>query len=400
MPENRLRTAGLTRLTLLAAVAGTVLLAGCGDSADSGASDAAAPQSAEQNAAGDSGGGSGGGSDSAGSGVQPPAATQGSGGQKQAQSGAGGTANVAQATPRRVRTAQVTVEVTNLETTATVVRQIAADLGGIVGSETTGFGQAASQPNVPGQTAPSYVQPSAVAGEAVIVLRVPEPKLDEALLRVSRVGKELTRTSSSDDVTARLADLGSRVSSQQKSLARVRALLDQATDLNQIVSIEAELARREADLESLQAQQRALSDQADLSTLTAILRLPDAKPSTSAPEDDDENGFLKGFQAGWDALVASTTVVLTILGALLPIAIVLALVGVPLWLLVRRFRPEPRPRPAPRPRPGTAGNPYATPAPGAPAAPTAPTAPVPAGVGATQAQPAQPASPAHPADET
>ena len=355
---------GRTRARLLGpaavALAAGLLLAGCGGVDDSGEG-SSAPEAASQGNAGseaDAGGGSGSGGDDGGAAQVKPGGGSGSDGsaasppqQREV------VAGVAQVAARRVRTAQVTVEVKSLETSAAVVRQVATDLGGVVGSETTGFGAAATQPAIPSSTpAPGSVVPSsAVAGEAVIVLRVPEPRLDEALLRVSKVGEELTRTSSSEDVTARLADLESRVATQRKSLERVRALLAQATSLQEIVTIEAELSRREADLESLQAQQRALGDQAALSTLTAILRLPDAKPSTSAPVDEDENGFLTGLKAGWEALSLSTTVVLTILGALLPPTLVFVVVGVPLWLLWRRFRPEPRPRPG-RPRgPGPSG---------------------------------------------
>jgi hypothetical protein len=366
---------GRTRTRLLrpaaVALAAGLLLAGCGGSEDSGGASAPAAASQPQgNGAGDVGGGGSGGD----GGVQASPGGGGSGGDRSASSPQQRevVAGVAQAAAKRVRTAQVTVEVTSLETSAAVVRQIATDLGGIVGSETTGFGAAASQPAVPGSTPGPNIPSSAVAGEAVIVLRVPEPKLDEALLRVSKVGEELTRTSSSDDVTARLADLESRVATQRKSLERVRALLGQATSLQEIVTIEAELSRREADLESLQAQQRALGDQAALATLTAILRLPDAKPSTSMPQDEeDDTGFLAGLRGGWEALSVSTTVVLTILGALLPPALVFAVIGVPLWLLWRRFRPEPRPKPgrsrSPGPRPPLPPAPMpqpATPAPG------------------------------------
>jgi hypothetical protein len=282
---------------------------------------------------------------------------------------------VAQAA-KRVRTAQVTVEVKNLTTSAAAVRQVAVDLGGIVGSETTGYGAPATQPAVPGGTVPgqSSSQPApttATTGEAVITLRVPEPKLDTAMQRVSQVGKELTRTTTSEDVTATLADLGSRVATQQRSLARVRALLARASSLSEIVSIEAELSRREADLEALQARQRALTDQAALSTLTAILRLPDVKP---AIDEEDDEGFLAGLKAGWKALVVSTMVVLTVLGALLPPLAVLLVIGVPALLLWRRYRPARGPRPGPpsrTPRPGPPG----PPAPAAPPAASASPAP-------------------------
>jgi hypothetical protein len=347
------------------AVAAAAALAGCGGSGSDMGSSAPAAASQEDAAAPNSvvGGGSGD-SDSSGGGSGGSGSSGGAASEKRTEIVAG----VAQSAIRRVRTAQVTVEVNALETSAAVVRQIAVDLGGIIGSETTGFGAAAAQPAQPGSSsgtpAPTSVGPStAVVGEAVIVLRVPEPKLDEALLRVSKVGKELTRTSSAEDVSATLADLDSRVATQQRSLERIRALLARASSLQEIVSIEAELARREADLEALQARRRSLDDQATFSTLTAILRLPDAKPSSLAPDGEDESGFLSGLKDGWHALVASTTVVLTVVGAMLPPVAALLVIGVPLWLLWRRFRPEPRPRP---------GRPVTRPLPAPPAAPPAP----------------------------
>jgi hypothetical protein len=335
---------------MLSAVA---LVAGCGsdsgDSASVGGEAASAPQ-ADSGAGADEGG--------------PAYATPGSG-SGGAASGARDTAAqvVAQAT-KRVRTAQVTVEVKNLTTASAAVRQVATDLGGIVGSETTGYGAPATQPSIPGAQPGSQPGPAptrATTGEAVITLRVPEPKLDVAMQRVSQTGKELTRTTTSEDVTATLADLGSRVATQQRSLERVRTLLARAGSVQEIVQIEAELSRREADLEALQARQRALTDQAALSTLTAILRLPSAEPLPEAEEDD--TGFMAGLEAGWHALVVSTRVVLTVLGALLPPVTVIALLGVPLFLLWRRYRPARTPRPGPRtPRPGP-------PAPSAPPAP-------------------------------
>ena len=371
MTTARLTVTGRSRALLAtgAVLSAAALVAGCGGS-DSGA-DSATGGAAPQEASGaDTRGGSG-----------YVAATPGSGGGAKASSNLASAAQVVAQAAKRVRSAQVTVEVKNLTTSAAAVRQVAVDLGGIVGSETTGYGAPATQPALPGGTVPgqsggqssgqSSAQPApttATTGEAVITLRVPEPKLDTAMQRVSQVGKELTRTTTSEDVTATLADLGSRVATQERSLARVRALLARASSLSEIVTIEAELSRREADLEALQARQRALTDQAALSTLTAILRLPDVKPAVE--EDGDDEGFLAGLKAGWKALVVSTKVVLTVLGALLPPLAVLLVLGVPLFLLWRRYRPAGGSRSVPpsrTPRQGPPGPP--APAPAAPPAP-------------------------------
>jgi hypothetical protein len=50
----------------------------------------------------------------------------------------------------------------------------------------------------------------------------------------------------------------------------------------------------------------------------------------------EEEGFLAGLRSGWKAFQASLTVGLTVLGALLPWLIVVAVIGVPLRSWLRR----------------------------------------------------------------
>ena len=55
---------------------------------------------------------------------------------------------------------------------------------------------------------------------------------------------------------------------------------------------------------------------------------------------DDSTGFLAGLKAGWTAFTGSVTVLLTVLGAVLPFAVVAALVLVPLLVWLRRRNPR------------------------------------------------------------
>jgi hypothetical protein len=231
-----------------------------------------------------------------------------------------------------VRTAEVTVEVKDVSAAARTIRTAAVSLGGIVSNEST--------------TLPSSESDDADSGagqESQITLRVPEPKMDDALTRIAGAGRETNRSTTSEDVTATVVDLESRVATQTKSVARVRDLLERANSLQDVVLLESELARRESDLESIQARQRALVDKAALATITVNLR-----SQGTVVEEPAEAGFLTGLDSGWTALKASTSVVLTVLGALLPIAVVLAVIGVPAYLLRRRIQPRtPKQTPAP-----------------------------------------------------
>ena len=251
-----------------------------------------------------------------------------------------GSTGSATATARLIRTAQVTVEVSGqLNVAVAQVKQVAKRYGGQVASETTGLGDQAAQPSstsspdaASGSTGPGT---SVQRGESLGVLRVPEPKLDEALAALTDSpglpgGKVLSQTSSSQDVTGDIADLGSRVASQRASLERVRALMTRATSLQDVVTLESELSRRQADLEALEARLATLSDQADLSTLTVLLRTPGVAPA------QPDTGFLAGLRSGWHALQASTTAVLTVLGALLPVAVLAVVIGWPVLRYLRR----------------------------------------------------------------
>jgi Flp pilus assembly protein TadB len=117
--------------------------------------------------------------------------------------------------------------------------------------------------------------------------------------------------------------------------------------------LEREVATRESDLASLQAKKRRLADLTALSTITAVL----LGPAAAQPGDDNPApGFLAGLRGGWDALVASLSVLVTVLGAVLPWLIAL---GLPLWALLWAFRRYRR-KPAPAADPGAQPEPAET----------------------------------------
>jgi hypothetical protein len=112
----------------------------------------------------------------------------------------------------------------------------------------------------------------------------------------------------------------------------VRALLEEAERLADVVQVEGELTRRTADLESLQARLAAVRGQVEQSTITVSL-VGDAAAVAAAT---GPRGFSDGLAAGWDALVAVTRALGVTAGALLPFSPLLLLVGVLVWRSRRR----------------------------------------------------------------
>jgi hypothetical protein len=176
-----------------------------------------------------------------------------------------------------------------------------------------------------------------------MVVRVPAADFDDVMAALGRMDQLVSTSSSSQDVTTQLIDVEARIKVQEASVQRVRQLLTRAQSIRDIMAIESELANRQAELDSLKQQQAYLNDQTSLATISVnIERKPDAIP----PEKkDDRTGFLVGLDAGWDGLKGTVVAVLTVVGAVLPFAGVGLVIGVPVWLLVRRLRRTPAPLP-------------------------------------------------------
>lgn len=170
---------------------------------------------------------------------------------------------------------------------------------------------------------------------ARLVLRIPSDHFDQAMDELSDVADLVSATATSDDVTTKLIDTQTRLAVQKRSIARISTLLDRAESIRDIMSIESQLSRRQADLESLERQVAYLTDQTTLSTITvSIDRTPDAKPAAAA----DDSGFVAGLKAGWGGLTAFAVGLATVAGALLPWLVVAAILAPPALVLGRRAR--------------------------------------------------------------
>lgn len=240
-----------------------------------------------------------------------------------------------------IRTASLTVQVKDVPKALDAARTTTENAGGFVGNETTtrdGKGRERTR----------------------VVLRVPTDKYEEVLADLEGTGKLIERQAKAEDVTEQVVDVDSRVKSQQASVARIRELMDQATKLSDVVNLEGELSRRQADLESLLAQQASLKDRTSLATITLSLS---ETPVKKADKGDEDPGFLDALAGGWNAFVTVLRWLAVALAAMLPFAAALALLVV-LWVRVVRPRlprrpatasamtglgPLPQARPAPEP---------------------------------------------------
>ncbi|MGX7824136.1 DUF4349 domain-containing protein [Actinokineospora sp. 24-640] len=186
------------------------------------------------------------------------------------------------------------------------------------------------------------------SNHARLTLHVPSDQFDRVVGELGRVGTLVSSSQTADDVTEQLVDVDSRITTQRTSVARVRALLAKATDLDEIVRVEAELTRREADLESLLKRRETLSGQVAVSTVTLTIR----RVGEPAPVVEEDDGVLGALATGWRAFTDTLGALLRFVAVVLPFAVVIAIGGVLAWRWWRA-RPGPKRRVAPE-LPGTA----------------------------------------------
>lgn len=176
---------------------------------------------------------------------------------------------------------------------------------------------------------------------ATLEFKVPPARYPDVLATLGKeLGKRLSVNQGTQDVTMQVADVDSRLKTAQRSLDSLRTLLTKAKTIGQVLEVEREISTREADLESLQAQQKELARQVSMATLTLNL----IGPAAVVHEPSDEpSGFLGGLKTGWNALVSFVKVALTVLGVLLPWLIIALPVALVIVFLVRRTRPRTAP---------------------------------------------------------
>ncbi len=215
-----------------------------------------------------------------------------------------------------IKTGSMTITVTRPTDAADEASRIVESAGGRIDSRTE---NAATDGN---------------KGSASLTVRIPSAKLTTTIEQLKKLGTVEDIAISSDDVTGQSQDLDARISALRTSVDRLLALMSKATSTQDLITIESALSDRQGNLESLEAQQRQLKDQVDLSSVTLSLNSV-AKPRTQLP-----GNFLDGLLTGWNSIVAFFAGVLVVVGVLLPWIVIAGAIafGVLAVLRARRKR--------------------------------------------------------------
>lgn len=224
-----------------------------------------------------------------------------------------------------IYTASLTVRAHSVSAAISRATAIAASEGGYVSSE-----NASSDPNHPNQST------------AMVELKIPVALYSVALhdLTLPSLGTQLSLQQQTQDVTEQVANVNSRVTSDEAAITQLQALLKHAGTVGGLLSVQDQINSQESDLEALQAQQSALNHETSYATVTLTIVGPKAAPKPAKKAHTP--GLANGLVAGWHAFRTSLSWLLAIIGAVAPFAAIIALIGGLVYVgrrwLIRRGR--------------------------------------------------------------
>ena len=219
-----------------------------------------------------------------------------------------------------IRTADMSIIVTDTEQAMTGIAQMAEDNDGwVVSSNVFQFDETAKTGNM--------------------MVRIPAEGFQSFIDAVQLMSVEVTRISTSgQDVTEEYVDLSARLANLEATADRVRAFLDETKNVEEALAVNQELSRLEGEIEVLKGRIKYLEQSSAFSTVTVDLT-PDVLSQPIEVGGWRPQGVAK---SALESLIAAlqTLVDITIwlLIFLLPVLLIIAL---PIWLLVvlvRRWR--------------------------------------------------------------
>ena len=123
------------------------------------------------------------------------------------------------------------------------------------------------------EQAGGYIQAQRVDDDnAQLTVRVPAVALSATISALGALGSATVVRVSSTDITEQYVDTESRMKTARALRDRLQGLLDRATNVTEVLEVERELARVQAEIEAAEARLRTMAGQVDLATLTVYLQ--------------------------------------------------------------------------------------------------------------------------------
>ena len=222
-----------------------------------------------------------------------------------------------QSTRKLIRTVSMDIATEDLDTLRTKLDNSITSCGGYIESSTLDTPQN-------GYSRRSYY----------VTARVPSDKLDSFLETAGTLGTVTNKNIETEDITLRYVDQKAYLDSLQTEYDRVSELLEQATDLDQILALESKLSDLRYQINSYETQLRTYDNLVDYSTVYFYITEVAYEQSTSNTIGSRiSNGFKNSLYAVGTFFVDFFVAIVSDLPLLLTLAVFLVI----LFLIIRKI---------------------------------------------------------------
>ncbi len=221
-------------------------------------------------------------------------------------------------TPKLIKTADATIEVEKgqFEKKYEAVKKIAVQFDGHV-------------------TNASATREKGEMISGTVTMRVPSKEFDSAIAAIKKTGKVNSLNIKADDVSEEYVDLESRLKNYQAQEAQLLAIMTKAQTVDETLKVQEQLTAVQGEIEVIKGRMQFLDNRVDFSTITVTVQEPGAVVPPS-----DEWGFMDALRTAGKAFLWTINGLIIIVGAVLPIIILVVLSVLCLrWLIkIRKQR--------------------------------------------------------------
>ena len=170
-------------------------------------------------------------------------------------------------------------------------------------------------------------------GLGSVTMRVPVARFDEAVARLSGLGKRTGISERGDDVSAAFSDLEARIRNLAAQEGVLQDLMRQARSIADTITVQQQLSQVRGEIEQLTGQRNLLDNQTSLATVAATLHANGVAP---APRERSRSTLGQAWHNALSVAVAIVGGTMVVLGALIPLGLLAALVAGGWWIVRRR----------------------------------------------------------------
>jgi hypothetical protein len=165
----------------------------------------------------------------------------------------------------------------------------------------------------------------------MLELKIPAQRFDQAINGLGTLGKVESVNATAEDVGEEFVDVTARVNNAKRLEERLIDLLANRTGrLQDVLSVERELARVREEIERYEGRLRYLKSRVAVSTLSVNLH----EPLPILGQSPGQNPIAEAIRKAWRNFVGFIAAGIASLGVLIPVA-VLVLAG---WVIYKRLR--------------------------------------------------------------